>query len=223
MAAEEEEMVLGEKEYSVYWEGDKNIIDQPHECLLKYQDKLLGDGKPLKIFIPMCGRAFDMKFFAELGHEVVGVEFAKIAITQFFKSFNISYDTQPMVEPEGVLYTSTEKNLNIRIYCCDFFQFGPHLEKDFQAVWDSGSLYSLPKSQTSDYVTVVKSVLAPSCHGLVVFDVPNMGVTVTPEELRTLYGEGFGTTGLGYHKRETTVYEEFDVDGFNVIHLCRLA
>jgi thiopurine S-methyltransferase len=42
---------------------------------------------------------------------------------------------------KGTVYTS--KNGNIRIYCGDFFLFGPSVEMDFDGIWDRGSFNTL--------------------------------------------------------------------------------
>ncbi|XP_033749552.1 thiopurine S-methyltransferase-like [Pecten maximus] len=215
---EEEYTPPGVEEYSKYWAEDKVFIKEANECLLQYQDKLLGDGKR-KVFIPLCGRAAELKYLAELGHEVVGLEFAEIAIHQFFETFGISYETKPMEEPLGTLYTCTSDNMTIRIYCCDFFKFGPHVEGEFQAVWDAGSLYSLPMSQREDYTRVIKSILAPTSRTLVMADVPSLSDEVTSSDLQRWYGERFAVEYLGYTKTQRKDYEQFGLEGFNMFYI----
>ncbi|OWF54040.1 thiopurine S-methyltransferase-like [Mizuhopecten yessoensis] len=204
------------KEYSEYWAKDTVFIKEANECLIQYQEKLLGDAKRLKVFVPLCGRAVELKYFAEMGHEVVGVEFAEIAIHQFFETFNITYETKPMEGPAGTLYTSTTENLTIRIFCCDFFEFGPHLENDFQAVWDAGFLYSLPTLQRGDYVKVIKSVMASTSKTLVMFDVPCLSDDVTTDDLQQMYGKEFTIEYLGYTKTQSKHYEQFCLEGFKM-------
>ncbi|XP_060072144.1 thiopurine S-methyltransferase-like [Ylistrum balloti] len=216
---EEEYTPPGVEEYSEYWKKDTVFLKEANECLLKYHEKLMGDKKHQKVFIPLCGRAAELKYFAELGHDVVGVEFAEIAIHQFFEMFGITYETKPLEDPDGTLYTSTTENMNIRIYCCDFFKFKPQLEKDFQAVWDAGSLYSLPLSQREEYVTVIKSILAPESKTLLMTDVPCLSDEVTTSDLKQMYGTDFTVEDLGYTKTERKDYEQFGLEGFNMFFI----
>ncbi|XP_069138254.1 probable thiopurine S-methyltransferase [Argopecten irradians] len=216
---EEEYTPPGVEEYSKYWNEDKVFIKEANECLLQYQDKLLGDNKQQKVFIPLCGRAAELKYLAELGHDVVGVEFAEVAILQFFEMFDITYESKPMKDPEGTVYTSTKDGLSIRIYCCDFWKFGPRVEGGFQAVWDAGSLYSLPMSQRDDYIKVMKSVLAPSSRTLVMADVPSLSDEVKSSDLQRMYGEQFTVEYLGYTKTQRKDYEQFGLEGFTMFYI----
>jgi hypothetical protein len=61
------------------------------------------------------------------------LEISPVAIEQFFNENEIEYDVNPFELMKGTVYTS--KNGNIRIYCGDFFLFGPSAEMDFDGIW----------------------------------------------------------------------------------------
>lgn len=60
--------------------------------LVKHLDKLTINRENLRFFFPLCGKALDMAWLASLGHFIVGVEFTKEAIEDFFKENNISFN-----------------------------------------------------------------------------------------------------------------------------------
>ncbi|KAL1472994.1 hypothetical protein MTO96_022577 [Rhipicephalus appendiculatus] len=54
--------------------------------------KLLEDNKEVvlagktraQVFIPLCGKAHELKWFADMGHRVVGVEFIEECVREYF-------------------------------------------------------------------------------------------------------------------------------------------
>uniref|UniRef100_UPI001EAED724 probable thiopurine S-methyltransferase n=1 Tax=Oncorhynchus gorbuscha TaxID=8017 RepID=UPI001EAED724 len=41
--------------------------------------------KGVRFFFPLCGKAVDIKWLADMGHPVVGVDIAEMGIRQFFE------------------------------------------------------------------------------------------------------------------------------------------
>uniref|UniRef100_A0A3Q3CET7 Probable thiopurine S-methyltransferase n=1 Tax=Haplochromis burtoni TaxID=8153 RepID=A0A3Q3CET7_HAPBU len=73
-------MALGEWEER--WQQNKIGFHQPevHKMLKKNIDKVLNGRTGVRFFFPLCGKAVDMKWLADMGHAVVGVEISEKAI-----------------------------------------------------------------------------------------------------------------------------------------------
>ena len=44
------------------------------------------------VFIPLCGKAHDIKWIADHGHEVIGIELSQLAIEAFFEENALAYE-----------------------------------------------------------------------------------------------------------------------------------
>lgn len=196
-----------------------------------YIKKYIGDitlGKDhAKVFFPMCGDVADMFWLAEKGHEVIGLEIAKIAVEKFFKDHNLEYDIVPCDQIKGDLYQCKTKS--IKIYCGDMFLFDPSLEKDFDGVWDRGSFNTLDTCGTneltiskfkSDYVDILKTITKPqSCIllELVIFD-----TTVDINDIKKYFNEDyFKVTDLGLAECYAPEYEKMGLKGFHFLKMIR--
>ncbi|KAG5842682.1 hypothetical protein ANANG_G00180200 [Anguilla anguilla] len=56
-----------------------------HKMLESNIDKILCGRKGIRVFFPLCGKAVDMKWLADMGHSVVGVEISEKGIKEFFE------------------------------------------------------------------------------------------------------------------------------------------
>lgn len=104
------------------------------------------------VLVPLCGKAPDLLWLAERGHEVVGVELSEIAVKGFFEDHGLSYEC----EPHGALdrYTASEHALTL--YHGDYFSFE---SPPFDALYDRGALVALPKDVRPRYVAHTKQLL----------------------------------------------------------------
>nr|XP_006818717.1 PREDICTED: thiopurine S-methyltransferase-like [Saccoglossus kowalevskii] len=75
------------------WEEGKTSFHLPHvhKLLAEHSKTLINGRKGIKILFPLCGKTMDMKWLADQGHTVIGVEISNIAIQQFFVENNIEY------------------------------------------------------------------------------------------------------------------------------------
>jgi thiopurine S-methyltransferase len=55
---------------------------KPNELLAQHADRL---GRGTRVLVPLAGKAFDLRWLAERGHRVVGVEFVAEAIAAFHR------------------------------------------------------------------------------------------------------------------------------------------
>ncbi|XP_071132945.1 thiopurine S-methyltransferase-like [Mytilus edulis] len=85
-----------------------------------------------------------MFYLAKKGHTIVGVEYIELGVNQFFDENKLSYKTKHVPEIDGDVYENEENN--IKIYCDDYFKFGPTLETNVDGVWDRGKYTDIMKS-----------------------------------------------------------------------------
>ncbi|XP_029591830.1 probable thiopurine S-methyltransferase [Salmo trutta] len=62
--------------------------------LESYIDKVLCGRKGVRFFFPLCGKAVDMKWLADMGHPVVGVDIAEMGSMQFFEDQTLIYSEE---------------------------------------------------------------------------------------------------------------------------------
>jgi len=131
--------------------------------LVAHQTELIAERNNIKIFVPLCGKTVDMKWFAELGHRVVGVESSHLPIEDFFKEHSMQYVRESVSDVCSVYKSSDDL---IHIYHCDLFNFTPHMDSQFDAIWDRGSLVALNPGERVRYVDLMFSLMQPDCRYL---------------------------------------------------------
>ncbi len=89
------------------------------------------------VLVPLCGKARDLRWLAELGNRVTGVELSPLAAEAFFAEQKLALRRGTRQGFE--VYESVE--LPIRILCGDYFAF---TETGFDAHYDRGALVALP-------------------------------------------------------------------------------
>jgi thiopurine S-methyltransferase len=118
--------------------------------------------KNANVLVPLCGKTLDMRWLAEQGHQVTGVELSTVAIEQFFNENGLS----PRVtqQPYGTEYTWE----NLRIICGDIFNLDAAMLATFTGVYDRAALVALPPEMRKRYVAHVYGQLAPGYKGLLI-------------------------------------------------------
>uniref|UniRef100_A0A452RGA0 Thiopurine S-methyltransferase n=1 Tax=Ursus americanus TaxID=9643 RepID=A0A452RGA0_URSAM len=116
--------------------------EQGHQLLKKHLDTFLKGENGLRVFFPLCGKAVEMKWFADLGHSVVGVEISELGIREFFTEQNLSYSEEPMMEIPGAKVFKSSSG-NISLYCCNLFDLPRANIGKFDRIWDRGSLVAV--------------------------------------------------------------------------------
>ncbi|XP_035882355.1 thiopurine S-methyltransferase isoform X2 [Phyllostomus discolor] len=114
--------VLTLEEWQEKWVDRKIAFhqEQGHQLLKKHLDNFLKGESGLRVFFPLCGKAVEMKWFADRGHSVVGVEISELGIREFFTEQNLSYTEEPIVAIPGAKVFKSSSG-NISLYCCNLF------------------------------------------------------------------------------------------------------
>ncbi|MCZ0943308.1 MAG: thiopurine S-methyltransferase [Gammaproteobacteria bacterium] len=149
----------------------------------------LGLDSDCPVFVPLCGKSLDMAWLRALGHRVIGVELAEVAVRSFFeeagtpfKVFNTPGD-MPRFSSGG-----------IHIYCGDYLELSAaHLEAA-PGAFDRGALVALPAEQRAVYADHVQRILPVGAQVLLItldYDqerAPGPPFAVSEAEVPALYG-----------------------------------
>ena len=117
-------------------------------------------GSGRTVLVPLCGKSVDLRWLAERGNRVVGVELSAIAVEAFFEEQGLTY-----TKSDGDLARYDADGIDITIYCGDFLAL-TSLKCD--AHYDRGALAALPPDMRPAYAEHVSSLLAEGAEQLVV-------------------------------------------------------
>lgn len=120
----------------------------------------LDDGA--KVFVPLCGKSLDMKWLAECGHRVMGVEVSDKAVEAFFSEQGLT----PRIDQKG-LFKVYQAGL-IEVWCGDFFALDARAVADCTGLYDRAALIALPEQMRPGYTEHLDTLLAPGCEGLLI-------------------------------------------------------
>ncbi|XP_070395502.1 thiopurine S-methyltransferase-like [Dermacentor albipictus] len=129
--------------------------------------KLLSDNKEVitagksraRVFIPLCGKASELKWFYDLGHTVIGVEFVEDCVRSFFDENGLKLEeaTCPIINCK-ILRTEDHR---LQVFICDIFDFKRDCIEAVDIVWDRSGFTAVRLEDRSRYAAVVKKLLAP--------------------------------------------------------------
>ena len=184
----------------------------PHKSIVEFVHLLtLDNSQSKKILVPLCGKSIDMIFLLSQGFQVVGIEFSEIAVLDFFKEHNISY--QKKVLDHFTLFEAE----HIKIYQGDFFKLTEKEIGDIAFCYDRASMVAFDQNERKlyaqsliKYATDLKLILSPL---LDYGDLQNLGppYSVTANELNEFYGNAFELTIL--KSNEVAIRESFKKAG----------
>ena len=151
-----------------------------------------------------------MLSLAEEGHRVVGIEWSKVAVEQFFEENNLEYTTQScsIGGTDIPMYKAKEKA--VTIYCGDFLAFKQHKLGPFDCVLDYGSLVSFEPTLRTTYAEIINSFTKTGGRILLsVFDYehsehPTIPFAVTEAEVGVLYEKHFKQLLQEFDAKQTT-------------------
>uniref|UniRef100_A0A3Q2FJ47 thiopurine S-methyltransferase n=1 Tax=Cyprinodon variegatus TaxID=28743 RepID=A0A3Q2FJ47_CYPVA len=180
-------------EWEQRWQENRTGFHQleVHKMLQNNYDKVVNGRSGVRFFFPLCGKAVDMKWLADLGHSVVGVEISEMAIRQFFQENNLTYSEESVPSiPGAKLFQKS-----ISLYQCDLFSFSSSVAGQFGAIWDRGSLVAINPKDRDRYAALILSLMAADCRYLLDTFLYNPDLYEGPpffvpdEQVLSLFGE----------------------------------
>ncbi|XP_044026541.1 probable thiopurine S-methyltransferase isoform X2 [Siniperca chuatsi] len=167
MLALQADRVMALGEWEERWQEDRTGFHQPHvhKMLENNIDKVVAGRTGVRFFFPLCGKAVDMKWLADMGHSVVGVEISEKAIKQFFEENSMTYSVEPVPAiPGAKVYKGSKRNISL--YQCDLYNFSSSIDGQFGAIWDRGSLVAINPRDREKYAALITSLMAKDCRYL---------------------------------------------------------
>ena len=105
-----------------------------------------------RVLVPLCGKSFDLRWLAEQGLDVTGVELSAVAVEDFFSEQKLAYQH----ETSGAFTCYRASEQSITLYCGDYFEFAAPA---FDALFDRASLIALDVDLRPRYVRHTQSLL----------------------------------------------------------------
>nr|CDQ36612.1 Thiopurine S-methyltransferase [Virgibacillus halodenitrificans] len=167
----------------------------PHDALMRHWSSL-GVQPGGKVLVPLCGKSLDMRWLAEQGHPVLGLELSSLAIEQF------------MAESEAPISRYTQdafsccRQGSIELWCGDFFHFHTAQAEALSAFYDRAALIALPEATRQRYAFHLAQLLLPGARGLLISLIdshsPESGppYSVADDEVERLFAANFELTHL---------------------------
>jgi len=136
-------------------------LDKVNPYLVKYWPKL-EVAKNSQIFVPLCGKSHDLRFFYQQGCKAIGNELSTLAVQDFYteqqlnasKTIIFSKNSESNAS-ELMLWESPE----VDIVSGDFFALKKEYFPDFSVVYDRASLVALPSEMREKYVQKLLTLL----------------------------------------------------------------
>ncbi|KAL7644769.1 UNVERIFIED_CONTAM: hypothetical protein RMT77_004582 [Armadillidium vulgare] len=109
---------------------------------------------PKRVFIPLCGKASELKWFYDQGFEVVGVELIPIPVENFFMEQNLTFKIREL--PWAKVYESLDQR--IKIYVADIFSVEPEEVGKFDVIWARGDYTTVKIAEREKYSKLMKQL-----------------------------------------------------------------
>ncbi len=98
-----------------------------------------------RVFVPLCGKALDIKWICDQGCEVLGVELSPIAVTEYFDENGIEYRCS-REEPFDVFSGG-----GATLLCGDLFDMDPAHFEGIKAIYDRAAYIAFDPDQRRRY------------------------------------------------------------------------
>lgn len=171
------------------WKNQEIGFHQPrvNPWLMRHWPEL-GLASGSRVFVPLCGKSLDLRWLAEQGHSVVGVELAETAVRAFYQDANEAFQVER--QRHLLCYSGGP----VTIYCGDFMDLTALHLPGVAAVYDRGGLVALPPKMRAHYADHLLRIIPDGCVILLLtleYDqkqVPGPPHSVDETEVRTLFG-----------------------------------
>lgn len=162
----------------------------PH--LLKWRSQIEARGR---VLVPLAGKSRDLRWLAQDGEVVIGVELVEDAVRAFFEEQDVPYQRQP--GQKGVRYEGD----GIVFWAGDFFALPKEALSGIDWVYDRAALIALPPALRDRYVGRLAELLRPGAEILLVALEHHPALDGPPfyvdrAEVGRLYAEHFVITEL---------------------------
>ncbi|NBD95885.1 MAG: thiopurine S-methyltransferase [Gammaproteobacteria bacterium] len=143
------------------WEGREIGFHRSdtHWALERHWHAISANGHG-RVLVPLSGKSLDMRWLADQGHDVVGVELSGQAVREFYDEWGKAPTEIRMGSLRGW------RAGNIELFEGDFFDF--ETDRPFELFYDRAALVALPRDMRVDYLGHLRSQLSNEARGLLV-------------------------------------------------------
>lgn len=148
----------------------------------------LADGA--RLFLPLCGKAFDIHWLLSEGYRVAGIELSEIAVRELFNEMGVT----PEVSQAGPLKLFAGQGADI--FVGDIFALTADILGPVDAIYDRAALVALPEDIRGQYAAHVARITGTAPQLLVTFQydqtlMDGPPFSLTEAEVRTHYGVAY--------------------------------
>jgi thiopurine S-methyltransferase len=115
-----------------------------------------------RVLVPLCGKSLDMRWLADRGHRVRGVELSPVACAEFVGERSDAATRRP----HGA-FESFQAG-RIQLLCGDIFDLQAADLADVDAIYDRAALIALPAALRGRYAQSLYARLPAGCRGLLI-------------------------------------------------------
>ena len=119
-----------------------------------------------KVLVPLCGKSLDMRWLAEQGYPVLGVELAPEAIEQFLEGQK-GHASQGVSRYRQAGFDVSRQGM-VELWQGDFFHLHIRQMNEVGAFYDRASLIALPPATRQRYAFHLAQLMPPGARGLLV-------------------------------------------------------
>lgn len=140
------------------------------------------------VFVPLCGKSLDVRWLADQGHPVVGVELAESAVRSYFAEAGVACQLQRV--PHHQLFIGGP----VSIYCGDFMDMIGLYLRGVTVTYDRAALIALPPAMRACYADHLLRIVPDGCRILLLtLEYPQEQVAGPPHavlepEVQALFG-----------------------------------
>src|SRR5690606_34667724 len=146
-----------------------------------------------KILVPLCGKALDLRWLADRGAQVTGVEFVEQAAITFFEEQGLEFVTR--THRAGKMLVSATGGVSIRIIVADFFALTSDDVGPVDAVYDRAALIAVEPDKRARYASQLAGLCRTGARLLLITLEHDMGsgppFTVPRSEVHATLGVTF--------------------------------
>jgi thiopurine S-methyltransferase len=148
-----------------------------------------------RVFVPLCGKSFDLGWLLSQGYTVAGAELSELAVTQLFAELGVEPTRSEVGKHKHF------RGGKIDIFVGDIFDLSSEVLGPVDAVYDRAALVALPETMRVRYTAHLKTITALAPQLVIGYEydqtmAPGPPFSITPDELHHHYSDSYTLTPL---------------------------
>lgn len=138
-------------------------LDTAHPLLKKYYQSIFPStqNNPINesVFVPLCGKTLDMRYFLSKGQSVLGCELSEIAAREFFVEEENNGQLTISKKNNFSIYSAPINQCESKILVSDYFDLSVEDTRSCNSIYDRAALVALPNDLRAKYVKHLRFLL----------------------------------------------------------------